>query len=121
MSLLPIIIAVVLFVCSHIALSGTSMRGTIVGVLGELGFQILFVIVAVATLVWMVLVYAQTPIVSLWYLGPVARWVALALMAPATFFVVAGASTRNPMMLGMDATVLAALDRPGIVSATRHP
>lgn len=125
MSLWPVFFAIVIFVGSHVFLSGTRLRAAIAGAIGEAAFLILYSLISLVTLFWVVQAYRAAPQVELWYLGVNARWVALVLVALGTFLAVAGATSRNPMSIidarDPDGAVRAVFDRPGILSVTRHP
>jgi uncharacterized membrane protein len=81
-----LIIACVIFVGGHILLSGTPLRGVIVGVIGETAFLGLFSVIALASIVFMAWAYADTDYVELWYAGHALKGIAWLIMVPAVIW-----------------------------------
>lgn len=109
------------FYATHILLSSTRLRGLLRDLLGEDGYLATYSLVALATFIGFVMAYTKAPLIVLWEAYPVLRFVPLAVMPFATIFLIAGYTTPNPTMLGMEH--LAANDdpAPGILRITRHP
>lgn len=109
------------FVGIHVLISGTRLRGALVGVLGEQPYRGLFSLLSLGGIVWLCRAWAQAPVVPLW--GPFdgLRPAALGLAAVAFVLVVTGLTTPSPTSIGGE--TLLARDEParGILRVTRHP
>ncbi len=117
-------LSVVFFVGIHLGLAGTSLRGRLIGTIGEAAYKILFSLLSVAGLVaagWFFDPYAgENPV--LWEAGAVTRWIAVVVMLPAFILLVCAYSTRNPTGIGMESAADAGASAArGIVRVTRHP
>ena len=114
-----LVLASLFFVAIHVFVSGTKLRGQIVGKLGEKPYLGLFSLASLAGLVWMSWSYNNAPYLELWGSPAATRHLAALLLIPATFLVVCGLTTRNPTAVGAEK---AAAQAPvGIVKLTRHP
>ena len=114
-----LVLAAVAFLCSHVALSSTPMRGVLARGLGEWGFLGLYSLISALCLVWLVVAWQAAPIIELWPSAPWVRGLSLAVMAPASVLVVAGYTSPNPTAVVLDRF---AGDAPaGIFKVTRHP
>lgn len=116
-----LVLATLLFLGLHVCVSGTRVRGHIVGRLGERPYLALFALASLGAIVWMVIAYRGTDPAVLWSLGTGGRHAAYALILIAFYLVVAGLTTPNPTAVGADNL----LERPraarGILKVTRHP
>ena len=72
----------------HFLISGTALRGKIVGSIGERTFQGLFSLMSLIGIVWLSRAYGQAEYVQLWAEPLALRPVALIVMLIAFFFVV---------------------------------
>ena len=112
----------VAFAATHMGLSSLTLRPKLVDILGALGFQGLYSVVALAIFVPLVSVYFANQHAGphLWYLGPggVSRWVVYALMALALALVVGGLVQPSPasMTAGKGETAVR-----GVLRISRHP
>ena len=108
------------FGATHIGLSSAPLRSRLVSSLGERGFGALYSLLALATFVPLVWVYAVSRHTGsqLWYLGelPGVRWVVYAGMGLAFVLVVAGVARPSPAALGKGKPQVA-----GVLRITRHP
>ena len=120
-----LIAATVLFVATHFLLSGDPVRAALVERLGPRLFRGLYAAVAVAAFAWMVVAYADAPIVPLWPRAPALDWVPVLVMPVALTLVVAGATTPSPTTpVPLRAGGQAPTDPVpvgGILTVTRHP
>jgi len=64
-----LVLAAIVFVGSHILLSGTPLRGVVVRVVGETGFLAVFSLIAIASLVWTAWSYSDADYVGVWQAG----------------------------------------------------
>jgi uncharacterized membrane protein len=115
-----VLYAAIVFIAIHV-LSSTPLRAAVVGRLGEGPFRGLFSLLSLATFGWLVWAHSAAPFDALWAPPAWTRWLALVLMAPATFFVVAGLSGRNPTLAGREGELKAANPATGVLTITRHP
>jgi uncharacterized membrane protein len=114
----------VLFLAGHFVLSAGPVRAALVGALGEQPFRGIYSLVALATFIPLVVVFAyhKHAGVMLWNLrGAVPiRWLVWVLMLAALVIIVASFITPNPAQIGAAAGPDAAAPR-GILKLTRHP
>jgi uncharacterized membrane protein len=108
------------FGATHIGLSSTPLRPRLVSILGARGFTAVYSLVAFATFVPLVWVYAANRHSGphLWYLGalPSVRWFVYAGMALALALVAAGVARLSPVASGKGKPRVA-----GAFRITRHP
>jgi len=86
----------------HFLISGTALRGKIVGLIGERPFQGLFSLMSVIGIVWLFRAYGQAEYVELWAELQALRPVALIVMLVAFFFVVLAFTSPNPTAVGVE-------------------
>ena len=120
------LLASVLFLVTHLGVSSTPLRGALVNALTTRGFLGVYSLMALATLVYMIMVYADVPRYDyLWSPDPVLYWVPKLLMVVALTFMFGGFMVKNPTTVGLEG----ALDDPaelqsltkGMNRITRHP
>jgi len=114
-------LAMLAFLGCHFVLSHPSLRPRLVATLGETGFAAAYSALAALSLAAAIWAFAAAPFVPLWELGPIKRWITLAMMIVACILFVAGLSQPNPTMV---MTRIADEDHdpaPGILKITRHP
>ena len=118
-----LIAAAAVFVLLHLLVSGTALRGVIVGKIGEGPFMGLFSLASLGGLIWLGWAYGQAkgtgPVY--WDLGTGAKHAAVGLALLAFLLAVTGLFTLNPTGVKQEG----ALDKPGavkgIIRITRHP
>ncbi|MDP1736344.1 MAG: NnrU family protein [Caulobacter sp.] len=118
-----LIAAAAFFVLLHLLVSGTALRGVLVGVIKEGPYMGLFSLASLGGIVWLSMAYGQAkgagPV--LWDLGAGARHGGLVIMLLALLLLVPGLLTPNPTSVKQEG----ALDRPdavkGMLRVTRHP
>lgn len=115
-----LILALIAFVGTHFLMSH-SLRGAMVGALGENGFQIVYSLVSFATLGWAVYAFREAPIgMPLWVAGDGLNIVATTIMFVASVLL-AGSFIGNPALPQPSANKLAAQPAHGVFAITRHP
>lgn len=120
-----LIAAAAFFVLLHLLVSGTRLRGAIVGVVGEGPYMGLFSLASLAGLIWLIVAFGaarhQPADVYWWSITPGTRHIALGLQLIAFLFIVPGLLTKNPTSVKQES----ALDDPdvakGMLRITRHP
>lgn len=115
-------LAMLAFVGGHFLLSWPSVRGRLVGLLGERIFAALYSLLMVLFLIWVVAAYRVAPPLVLWDLGPWANLVPIVVMPFALMLAVLGIFGRSPTLIGGDAmfrqqTVVV----QDAATITRHP
>lgn len=118
-----LIAAAAFFVLLHLLVSGTALRGVLVGAMKEGPYMGLFSLASVGGIVWLSIAYGDArglgPVY--WDLGPGARHAGLLIMLLALLLVVPGLLTPNPTSVKQEG----ALDKPdavkGMLRITRHP
>ncbi len=119
--MISLVLAAVFFLGIHVFVSGTGLRGVIVGTTGEKGFRALFSILSLVGIVWLCRAYGQTGEVELW--GDVGWFhpVAFILMIVAFLFVGIGLTTPSPTVSGGESQLDRDQPAEGILRITRHP
>jgi uncharacterized membrane protein len=117
--MISLVLASVLFAFIHLGISGTHVRDTLTGRIGQAGYMILFSVLSVLDLVWMIYAYNHAPYMPTWGNPGWAKALAVLLMLPAFLFVVIGLTTPNPTAVAQEK--LASRPPVGIVTITRHP
>src|SRR3989338_1899596 len=87
----------------HFLISGTGLRGKLVGLAGEKAFQAIFSLMSVTGIIWLSRAYGQSEYVQLWGQLPALRLLALIVMLIAFFFVVLALTSPNPTAVGDEA------------------
>ncbi|MBI4525856.1 MAG: NnrU family protein [Deltaproteobacteria bacterium] len=105
----------------HFFISGTALRGKIVGFIGEKPFQGLFSLLSLIGIVWLSLAYGRAEYVPLWGEPQALRPFALVVMLVAFIFVVLAFTTPNPTAVGGEALLAENEPAKGIQRITRHP
>lgn len=117
--------AATFFVLLHLVVSGTRVRDTLTGRMGENAYMGLFSLASVAGIAWLVVAYgaarSDPANAAYWTVTPATRHIQLTLQLVAFLFVVVGLTTPNPTSVRQEGT----LDRPDVVKGmlriTRHP
>lgn len=116
-----LIAAALAFVLLHLLVSGTRVRGALVGMVGEPAYMGLFSLASVGAIVWLAGAYggASGTGPSLWDTPRASRWIQAGVQLLALLFVVPGLLTPNPTSVKQEG----AIDRPvaGMLRITRHP
>jgi uncharacterized membrane protein len=105
----------------HFFISGTELRGKIVGLIGERRYQGLFSLMSLIGIIWLSRAYGQAEYLQLWGQAQLLRPVALIGMLVAFFFVVLAFTTPNPTAVGGEALLAEKEPARGIQRITRHP
>ena len=116
-----LVAAAVAFVGTHFALSHP-LRAPLVRIVGAVGFQIVYSLVAFATLGWMVFAFrAIAPSAGLWDGNGPVLWVLSSLLTLIAAVLFVGSLLGNPALPAPGAAALA--DKPvhGVFHVTRHP
>ena len=117
-----LIAAAIFFVGIHFVISGSSLRGKIIAVIGEGPFRGLFSLLSLIGVVWLSGAYGQAEYIHLWgKLYTFRSPYALVLMLLAFFFVVFALTTPNPTAVGGEAFLTEKEPAKGIQRITRHP
>ncbi|WOE76523.1 NnrU family protein [Alterisphingorhabdus coralli] len=117
---LQLIIGSVGFVATHLLLSHL-LRERLLGMLGAIGYQIVYSIIAFATLGLAIYAYRALPATSnLWPVAPWMQVVTAFLMFCASVLFV-GSVQKNPAMPAPQAGEYAELPPHGVFKITRHP
>jgi uncharacterized membrane protein len=115
--LVQLALATALFLATHFVPS-TPLRGAIVRSTGERGYLGLYVLVALATLGWMIYAYNRAPVEPLW---PGLRLLPALAMPFAFILLVCGLLSRNPTAVAQEKVLKAEEPARGILRVTRHP
>ncbi|AOY95406.1 MFS transporter [Cupriavidus sp. USMAA2-4] len=115
-----VVAAAVAFVGSHFLLSHP-LRKSLVGAIGEAGFQGVYSLVAAVTLGWMIVAYRRAPLTApLWPVGSGLRALASVLMLIASVLLM-GSLIRNPALPTGGRPGTFPETAHGVFAVTRHP
>lgn len=116
-----LIAASVAFVGSHFAMSHP-LRGAIVSIFGEKGFQVVYSVVSFATMGWMYLAFKAAPVsIPLWSGFDDISWSVGSVLALLAMVLLAGSFVGNPAMPAPGAAEAARKEPQGAFRITRHP
>ena len=123
--MINLVAAAVVFVLFHLLVSGTRLRDTAVGTLGQRAYMGLYSLASVVGLTWLIFAFggarSDPASTMLWSGAPALRWVQLVLQFLALMLVVPGLATPNPTSVAQQGL----LERPdavkGMLRITRHP
>ncbi|MAK83735.1 NnrU family protein [Phenylobacterium sp.] len=117
--------AAAFFVLIHLLISGTRVRDTLVGRIGEGPYMGLFSLLSIAGLTWMIMAYGQVRGDAAndvyWGVGEATRHIQLLLQFVAIFFVVIGLTTPNPTSVKQEGVLQREDAVKGVLRITRHP
>lgn len=109
------------FLGIHVVISGSPLRGVIVGRIGERAYLGLFSLLSLIGMVWLARAYGRADGSWLWSPPLALRWVAPLLILVALLFVVVGLTTPSPTAAGGEGQLDAQEPARGILRITRHP
>lgn len=115
-----LIAACAYFLLIHFGVSGTRLRDTLTGKLGERPYRGLFSIASFIGIGWMIYAFRHAPLVPTWGLVLGFRPAAYVLVLIAFLFAAIGIMTPNPTQVGMESRLDPDKAR-GMVRITRHP
>jgi len=115
--MIQLMVATGAFLVTHFVPS-TPLRAAIVRSTGERGYLGLYVLVAFATLGWMIFAYNRAPLEPLW---PGLRLLPAIVMPFAFILLVCGVLSRNPTAVAQEKVLKAEEPARGILRVTRHP
>ena len=118
-AILELILANVAFVGTHFAMSHP-LRAVMVQKLGNIGFQIAYSVVSLATLAWVYFAFVDAPPADLPGTGQIGWAIATLLVLPA-LVLHAGSLMGNPAMPTPKADEQARAEPKGVFKVTRHP
>ena len=116
-----VLYAAIVFLAIHL-LPGTPLRARAVRAIGEGPYRGLFSLLSAVVLVWLAMAYNDAvPETPLWPQAAWTRYIPLVVMPFASILFVAGLTSRNPSMAGMERAVDPQFAVGGILTVTRHP
>lgn len=111
------LVAMGAFLVAHLIPAAPRLRSRLVARLGRKVYLSLYSVMSLILLVWVVAASRRADAVSLWDPAPWQWHLAFVVMAVATFFLVAGLMTPNPLSISLRSG-----STPGaIATITRHP
>jgi uncharacterized membrane protein len=120
-----LIAAAATFVLMHLLVSGTRLRGVLVGTVGEGPYLGLYSLGSLAALVWLGFAFAgargAASNLDVWTATPATKTVQLALQFVAMIFIVVGITTPNPTTVGQQGLLEKRDSITGMLRITRHP
>ena len=120
MVLSTLVFSSALFLISHLGISSTSFRPVLMERFGRNGYLAAYSIVAVLTLGFMILSYADRPVSPYLWVPSQAHWWSTYVLVGLSFVLAVGAfSTKNPTSLGKEGEL--DTEPRGVICITRHP
>ena len=113
--------AAIFFIGIHFVISGSSLRGKIVVLIGEGPFRGVFSLLSLIGIVWLSHAYRRAEYIPLWGQPYALRPIALIVMLVAFLFVVLAFTSPNPTAVGGEALLAEKEPAKGIQRITRHP
>jgi len=109
-----------LFLISHLGIISTERNDVLIERFGRNGYLAAYSIVAVFTLGFMILSYADRPVSPyLWVPSPAHWWLTYVLVGLSFVLAVGAFSTKNPTSLGKEGEL--GTEPRGVICITRHP
>jgi len=115
-----VLYAAIVFLAIHL-LPATPLRGQLMRAIGEGAYRGFFSVLSIVVLAWMAYAYAGAPHDEIWPQSAWTRWAPILVMPFASILLVAGLTTRNPSMAGMERSIDSEFSPNGIMTITRHP
>ena len=115
-----LVLATALFAGIHLLVSGTALRGAIVGMIGERPYLGLFSLVSLLGLAGMIWGYVEADYVELWLL-PGLAWIPILAMPAALILAIGAFTAPNPTLIGSERAAERADPIRGVAAITRHP
>lgn len=115
-----LIIAITVFIASHILLIRASLRSRLENFMGDRLFRILYSVLSLLILIWLAVAFKQAPYIQLWPTTVFATWIPVLIMPFACILLVVGILSPNPLSLSVRKKAFEP-SQPGIVAITRHP
>lgn len=118
-----LIAAAAFFLAIHLLVSGTRLRNTIVGTIGDGPYMALFSLASLAGIVWISMAYGDARgLGSTWWdSGAAGRHASLLIQLLAFLLIVPGLTTRNPASVKQEGALERADVASGMLRITRHP
>lgn len=114
------LLALLVFLLAHSIPARPALRSRLVAGLGERSYLILYSLLSLALLAWLISAAIRAPTIALWPTGLWAYHLALALMLPASWLLIGGLLTPNPLSISFARSRFDPA-RPGLVGLVRHP
>jgi len=118
--MLPLIVAVIAFVGTHLLMSHP-LRGVMVRGMGQGGFMIAYSLVSIGTFAWMYLAYRAAPGGPVLFVAPEWTWTLVSIAMLFASILLAGSFFSNPALPTPDAARSATYAPWGVYAITRHP
>ncbi len=114
------LLAVAVFVATHLIPAWRPLRGRLVAAVGERAYMVLYSILSLAVLGWLGWAYGEAPYEEIWPYAEWTPWVPTLVMPFSCTLLVAGLSAPNPLSVALTTRGFDP-ERPGIAALTRHP
>jgi len=116
-----LIVAIAVFLLSHVIPAYKPLRNGLARLLGEKVFLAAYGTLSTILLIWLFWAFFEAPYEELWGLIEWTRWVPLLVMPVASVLAVAGLLSPNPLSISFIPASRYDPEKPGIVAVTRHP
>lgn len=116
-----LILAALFFLATHLGIAGTSLRDTLVELIGEQFYLVIYSVLSLVAILWLADSYKLAPYVETWGQLYALQPLALLLMLPAFLLVVVGLTTPSPTLVGAEGLLVRENVVSGVLRVTRHP
>lgn len=118
--MIEFLLALLAFLAAHSIPARPAIRSRFVAVLGERPYIVLYSLLSIGLLAWLISAAVRAPTILLWPTNLFTYQLALAFMLPASWLLIGGLLTPNPLSISFSRTGFDPT-RPGLVGVTRHP
>lgn len=119
--MLNLIAAGLVFICIHVFISSTPLRGLIIARIGARPYQGGFSLLSAAVLGWMIWAYVNAERIVLWQPSGMVRFAAVFAALLGLLLAVTGVMSPNPTTVDQEGLLKSKTPAKGIVRITRHP
>jgi uncharacterized membrane protein len=113
-------LALLTFLAAHSIPARPAVRQKLVRTFGERPYLLLYSLLSIGLLAWLISAAVRAPTIPLWPTTIFSYHLALALMLPASWLLVGGLATPNPLSVSLSRRTFDPR-RPGLPGLVRHP
>lgn len=118
-----LLIAVSVFLLSHMIPALPRLRAGLIARLGRTGYLVAYSALSLAVIAWVAVAYRQAAYVPVWDYDPILNWAPFLVMPAACVLLVGSLRRSNPLSVSLRRPRSGAFDpeAPGLLAVTRHP
>ena len=116
-----LILAIVLFVASHVIPAYPAVRQGLVHHMGKTGYLTAYSALSILMFIWLIVAAGRAPYLALWQFAAWQVWIPNITMPFVCVLLAYGIAAPNPFSIASFSNKAYDPERPGIVGCTRHP